>query len=336
MTSPPATRKIVLCGAGFLASYIARALACNPLNRVQLTGRNPLLLEEKLLGDRDFPSGVLIHTVQADITKPSTLLPAFEGADIVVSLVGLLNATPEQFERVQHQGTRNVALAARDVGAKVVQFSAIGADVRSPVPYWRTKALGEAAVKGILGDGATSIRPSLVFGPGDGFFARFAKLAGVLPFLPVFGGGTTRFQPVFAGDIAQAVEICTRRDIDKEVEKAVAGTTFDAGGPDIFTYKELMQLVLEYDHKSRPIISLPYELGKLQGAVLERLPENLFTITRHQVEQLKYDNVVHSPQEGKMSFEELIKRFSIEGDKDVGNLTSVHAVLPTYLGKRKH
>jgi len=333
MASPPATRKVVLCGAGFIASYIARALASSPANRIQLTGRNPHITQEKLLASGDFPAQALLPPAQADITDPSTLPGAFEGASTVVSLVGLLIATSEQFERVQHQGARNVADAAKKVGAKLVQFSAIGANPKSNVDYWRTKALGEAAVKDVLGRDVTIIRPSLVFGPGDGFFARFAKLAGVMPLLPVFGGGGTKFQPVYAGDLARAVEICTRRDVDEQVDKAVAGTTFEAGGPDVLTYREMMQLVLKYSGKTRPIVSLPFGLGKLQGAVLEQLPETLFTVTRSQVEQLKHDNTVSPPQEGKMSFEQLIKRFSTDGDKDVGNLTSVHAVLPTYLGK---
>ncbi|KZO98200.1 NADH dehydrogenase [Calocera viscosa TUFC12733] len=283
MSPPPATRKVVLCGAGFIASYIARALASSPVNRIQLTGRNPVLVQERLLSHIDFPAQALLHPVQADITRPETLAPAFEGASTVVSLVGLLSASPEQFDRVQHQGARNVAQAAKAVGAKLVLFSALGADRNSSVDYWRTKALGEEAVRDVLGRDVTILRPSLVFGPGDGFFARFTKLAAVLPFLPVFGGGTTRFQPVYAGDLARAVDICTRRDVDAEVDAAVGGTTFEAGGPDIFTYKEMMQLVLEYSGKHRPIISLPFAVGKIQGAVLEQLPTNLFTVTRSQV-----------------------------------------------------
>ncbi|KZT53299.1 NAD(P)-binding protein [Calocera cornea HHB12733] len=331
--TPAATRKIVLCGAGFVATYIARALATHPGNRIQLVGRNPERSQQRLLSSGDLPAGVLLKPVQADITDSSTLGPAFEGASTVVSLVGLLRASPEEFDLVQHQGVRNVAEAARAAGANLVLFSAIGADTGSPLDYWRTKALGEAAARQVLGKRLTVLRPSLVFGPGDGFFARFARLAAVMPFLPVFGGGGARFQPVYAGDLARAVDICARRDADGEVDDAVGGTTFDAGGPDVFTYKELMQLVLKYSNLRRPIVSLPFALGKMQGAVLEQLPENLFTVTRSQVEQLKYDNVASLPEQGKLSFEELIRRFEGERGEEGGRLTSVHTVLPTYLGK---
>lgn len=165
---------------------------------------------------------------------------------MVVSLVGIMHGTPAEFDRIQHKGAENVARAAKDAGAKLVHFSAIGADKLSTIPYFKTKGLGEEAVFRANPE-ATIIRPSLVFGPGDGFFAvrarifmlnwcdltgtqRFATLSKVLPFLPVFDGGKTKFQPVYVGDIARLVEIISRND--PKVRKAVDGHIIEAGGPE--------------------------------------------------------------------------------------------------------
>lgn len=166
-----------------------------------------------------------------------------------MSLVGILQGTPEQFDKIQWHGAENVALAAKSVGAKLIHISAIGANKDSDIPYARTKALGEAAVFSACKN-ATIIRPSIVFGPGDGFFAvclisfswwhlllfipscqRFATLSSFLPFMPVFGGGTTKFQPVYAGDVARAVEIATRT-LDNAAMDATDGKVIEAGGPD--------------------------------------------------------------------------------------------------------
>jgi len=153
---------------------------------------------------------------------------------------------------------------------------------------------------------------------------RFATLAKILPFLPVFGGGQSKFQPVYVGDVARAVEIASRND--KAVHQFVDGKIIEAGGPDIFTYREMMELVLKYSNRWRPILSLPFGVGLMQGFVLEKLPLNLFTVTRAQVEQLKSDNIVNiSPPSGHVSFVDLIDRFSSSP------LTSAHDVLPKYL-----
>ncbi|KNZ75025.1 NADH dehydrogenase [ubiquinone] 1 alpha subcomplex subunit 9, mitochondrial [Termitomyces sp. J132] len=188
--------------------------------------------------------------------------------------------------------------------------------------YAKTKGLAEHSILQICPD-ATIIRPSLVFGPEDDFFNKFSRLSKFLPFLPVFGGGTSRFQPVYVEDLARAVEIIARDDPD--VRKLVQGCIMEAGGPEIFTFKQLMELVLMHNKRYRPIISLPYAVGLLQGAVLEKLPTNLFTVTRDQVKQLSSDNVINpSSLPGVISFKDLLERYS-------GPLTSVHDVLPTYL-----
>lgn len=321
------SHKIVICGAGFLGLNIARQIANAPavgslVRRVQLSSRNPAPLYARL--KKEVLSDHLLPPVALDITKPPTLTPAFENAQVVVSLVGLMHGTPQQFEDIQWHGAENVARAARQANAKLVHFSAIGADPNSHIPYARTKGLAEKSVMEICPN-ATIIRPSLVFGPEDDFFNRFAKLARFLPFLPVYGGGTARFQPVYVGDLARAVEIISR--MDPGIEKQVSGKTTEAGGPDTFTFKQLMELVLKYTNRHRPIISLPFSLGYAQGAVLEKLPPNLFTVTRAQVEQLRKDNVITEEEgPGKFSFSKLIAK-----GYDCSPLESLLDVLPQYL-----
>ncbi|KAF8560010.1 NAD(P)-binding protein [Imleria badia] len=321
------SQKVVICGAGFLGFNIAKALLTaaggklplRQLSCVQISSRSPEQVQEALKTTQDLDHTRLLPPCRVDVTDPKSLGTTFEGADVVVSLVGLLRGTPQQFEHTQWRGAENVAKTASGVGAKIIHFSAIGADVNSTVPYWRTKALGERAILSHCPD-ATIFRPSIVFGPGDGFFTKLASLANVLPFMPVFGGGTTRFQPVFVGDLAHAVQAIVELS---ETRDQAAGQIIEAGGPEIFTYKEIVDLVLHYTRQRRPIVSIPYSVGMLQGAVLERLPDNIFTVTRDQMLQLKKDNVV--TKSGELGFSDLVVR-----ETDLP-LTSVHVVLPTYL-----
>ena len=270
------SQKVVICGAGFLGSSprlypassdahlrrlrislgfnIAKALLTaaggnlpRQLSCVQISSRSPEKVQEALKTTQDLDRTRLLPPYPADVTDPQSLDTAFKDADVVVSLVGLLRGTPEQFERTQWRGAENVAKTASGVGAKLIHFSAIGADVDSTVPYWRTKALGEEAIFSHCPD-ATVIRPSVVFGPGDSFFTvssvsvlyhkttefiltpqKLASLANVLPFMPVFGGGSTRFQPVFVGDLAHAVQAVVELS---ETRGLVAGKIIEAGGPD--------------------------------------------------------------------------------------------------------
>ncbi|KAK2461570.1 hypothetical protein APHAL10511_006033 [Amanita phalloides] len=316
--------KIVLCGAGFLGRNIAHVIcqSTRSLPRaIQVSSRHPDKTHAALL--QSIPTSKLLPPVPIDVTKPESLLPAFRDAKVVVSLVGLLMGSPEDFDRIQWRGVENVARAANEVDAKLIHFSAIGADAKSDIPYMRTKGLAEQAVFQIC-PSATVIRPSLVFGPDDDLFNKFSRLSQFLPFLPVFDGGTSRFQPVFVKDIARAVEVLTRHDgSNKDV---YGGKIIDAGGPEVFTFRELMNLVLRYNRRTRPIISLPLKVGMLQGAVMERLPPNLFTITRDQLKQLTMDNVVpKSPIKNHISMRQLFE------DGSLGSLTSAHEVLPLYL-----
>lgn len=221
---------------------LSRRLSC-----VQISSRSPEQVQEALKTTQDLDHSRLLPPHPANVTDPQSLDTAFKDADVVVSLVGLLRGTPGQFESTQWMGAENVAKTASGVGAKLIHFSAIGADVDSVVPYWRTKALGERAIFSHCPD-ATIFRPSIVFGPGDSFFTvsyaslldhrttvfisesqRLASLANVLPFMPVFDGGTTRFQPVFVGDLAHAVKAIVELS---ETRGRVAGQIIEAGGPD--------------------------------------------------------------------------------------------------------
>ncbi|KAJ3721664.1 nucleoside-diphosphate-sugar epimerase [Lentinula raphanica] len=336
--------KVVICGAGFLGQlllhaihieltsytgkHIAQTLASRSTltHHIQLASRNPQKLHALLKETLPYPPRIL-PPATIDITNSSTLLPAFSGASLVVSLVGIMHGSPADFERIQWKGAENVAKAAKEVGARLVHVSAIGADRESHIPYNRTKALGEEAVRD---KDVVVLRPSIVFGPEDDFFNRFSKLSKFLPFLPVFGGGTSRFQPVYVGDIARAVEIIARND--PAINAMVGGKMIECGGPDVLTYKEIMKLVLKHNQRTRPIVSLPFWMGKLQGAVMERFPVNLFTVTRAQVEQLKSDNVVEnfsSTGADYFPFDTLVEKYAVPGTRSP--LNSVHDILPQYL-----
>ncbi|WWC70270.1 uncharacterized protein I206_104220 [Kwoniella pini CBS 10737] len=340
ITVPPSdksTRKIVLVGAGFLGSYIAKALIADPRNKVLLVSRNP----QKLYSQLSHLGSQILSPKSVDITLSSSndfnnLKEAFKDASAVVSMVGILVGSESKMNSVQWKGTENVSKLAKQFGVKrFIGISAIGADEGGVTAYWRTKALGEKAIFENH-PSATIIRPSIVFGPGDSFFNRFASLAKWLPFLPVFGGGVSRFQPVYAGDIARAVEICCRDE--PEIVKQVGGRIIEAGGPDVYTYREIMQLVLRYSgyEGRRFILSLPFWIGKIQGFFLEKLPENLFTVTRDQVEQLRSDNIVSPhPPLFSLNFKDLLKSFPSSlpsSSPNQAELTSVESVLPTYLG----
>ena len=232
-------------------SHFARAIASSTRSnfQVQVSSRRPGRVYDSIL--RKSPelagSGRLLRPLAVDITRPDTLTEVFKNASTVISLVGLMHGSPEDFDRIQHRGARNVARAAQEVGAKLIHFSAIGANANSDIPYFKTKGLGEEAVL-VESPKSTIVRPSLVFGPGDGFFSvrgctphmvvgsdaksqqKFATMSTFMPFLPVFAGGTTKFQPVYVGDLASLVEIISSGD--PTISSIVDGKIVEAGGPD--------------------------------------------------------------------------------------------------------
>ena len=266
-------------GSGFLGRHVVRAIAKTGA-RMRVAVRRP-----ELAGHLQPLGGVgQINPVQANVRFPGSLIAAAEGADAVVNLVGILFPKGKQtFKAVQDEGARHVAEAARASGARaLVHVSAIGADPHSPSVYARSKAEGERAVREAFPQ-AVILRPSVVFGPEDDFFNRFAKLARMLPALPLFGGGKTRLQPVFAGDVAKAVVASLSR-------QAEAPALYELGGPEILSLKDVMQRVLDYTMRKRLLVPVPFWFAKLQGAFLQWLPNPPLTID--QVRLLEKDNVV--------------------------------------------
>jgi NADH dehydrogenase len=266
-------------GSGFIGRHVVRAIAKTGA-RMRVAVRRPeLALHLQPLGDVG-----QINAVQANVRFPDSLLAAADGADAVINLVGILFPTGKQtFKAVQDEGARHVAEAARAAGAKaLVHVSAIGASPDAPSAYARTKAAGEAAVRDVY-PGAVILRPSIVFGPEDDFFNRFAKLARIAPALPLIGGGKTRFQPVFAGDVAKAV-------IAGLTGKTEAGAPYELGGPEVLTLKEVMERVLAYTMRKRLLVPEPFWLAKLQAFFLQILPKPPLTID--QVRLLQTDNLV--------------------------------------------
>jgi NADH dehydrogenase len=266
-------------GSGFIGRHVVRAVARTGA-RMRIAVRRP-----ELSGFLQPLGGVgQINAVQANVRYPDSLLAAAEDADFVVNLVGILLPSGKQtFNSVMDQGARHVAEAARQAGARMlVHMSAIGAGAKAPSIYARSKAAGEAAVKEVFPD-AIILRPSIVFGPEDDFFNRFAALARISPALPLIGGGKTKMQPVFAGDVAKAV-------IAALTGKSEAGAPYELGGPEVLTMKEVMQRVLAYTMRKRLLISEPFWLAKLQGKLLQMLPKPMLTVD--QVRMLETDNVV--------------------------------------------
>jgi len=276
--SPSDSLVTVYGGSGFLGRHVVRALAKrNYLIRVAV--RRPDLANHLQ------PLGRVgqIHAVQANLRHAPSVEAAARDAQVLVNLVGILFERGRQrFDSIQTFGAEQVALAANAHGARLVHVSAIGADEHSPAHYARSKAAAERLVLSAQ-PSATIMRPSILFGPEDDFFNRFAALARMSPALPLIGGGHTRFQPVFVGDVATAIA-------DAVNGKARAGTIYELGGPEVRTFKELMQYVLATIERKRLLVPLPFFVARLQAMMLQYLPSPL--LTPDQVELLRVDNVV--------------------------------------------
>jgi uncharacterized protein YbjT (DUF2867 family) len=276
--SPSDTLVTVYGGSGFLGRHVVRALAKrNYLIRVAV--RRPDLANHLQ------PLGRVgqIHAVQANLRDAPSVEAAARDAQVLVNLVGILFERGRQrFDSIQTFGAEQVALAANAHGARLVHVSAIGADEHSPAHYARSKAAAERLVLSAQ-PSATIMRPSILFGPEDDFFNRFAALARMSPALPLIGGGHTRFQPVFVGDVATAIA-------DAVNGEARAGTIYELGGPEVRTFKDLMQYVLATIERKRLLVPLPFFVARLQAMMLQYLPSPL--LTPDQVELLRVDNVV--------------------------------------------
>jgi len=308
MTETPIDHLVTIYGgSGFIGRHVVRAFAQRGW-RIRVAVRRPdLAFHLQPLGRVG-----QIHAVQANLRYPDSVMRAAEGSKAVVNLVGILHESGQQtFDAVQASGAGAVGKAAAEAGAKLIHVSAIGADARSLSQYARTKAVGEKAALSAVPE-AMIMRPSIVFGPEDDFFNRFAALARWLPALPLIGGGKTRFQPVFVGDVAAAIVAAAE-------DRARASITYELGGPEVKTFRELLEFILREIGRERLLVPLPFALARLQAFFLEFLPNP--PLTRDQVLLLERDNVVSKAAERD---NRTLKGLGIVP-------TSLEAVVPSYL-----
>ena len=279
MASNQDTLVTVFGGSGFLGRHVVRALAKRDY-RIRVAVRRP-----ELAGHLQ-PLGRVgqIHAVQANLRYPASVEAAMRDSHAAINLVGILaEGGAQTFDAVQGAGAGAVAKAAAATGATVVHVSAIGADEHSPARYARAKAAGEKAVLEAV-PSASILRPSVVFGPEDQFTNRFAALARMSPALPLIGGGLTRLQPVYVGDVATAVA-------DAVDGKTRPGAVYELGGPEVLTMREIMEIILAVTERRRMLMPLPFGLAKLQALFLQFAPGD-FKLTPDQVALLRSDNVV--------------------------------------------
>lgn len=296
----------VFGGSGFVGRHLVRRLA-RAGHRVNVAVRH--VEEAKFLK----PMGDVgqVTPVKADLTDLASIAGAIKSADGVVNLVGILYERGAQtFDSIHHEGAAALAAAAKTAGVRrLIHLSAIGADLESDSGYQRSKAVGEQAVRAAFPD-AVILRPSIVFGPEDDFFNRFGALALMAPALPLIGGGHTRFQPVYVGDVADAIV----KGLD---DGAMAGRTYELGGPRVYSFRDLMEFLLTQTGRRRLLVPLPFFAASIQAFFLELLPKPL--LTRDQVTMLRRDNVVGNDALG---FADLAV-----------TPTAVEAIVPGYLDR---
>jgi NADH dehydrogenase len=294
----------VFGGSGFLGRNAVRALA-KAGYRIRVAVRYPN--QAQYLP----PMGSVgqIQLMKCNVLDQDAVARACQGADAVVNLVGILAPAGGQgFDDVHVAAVGNIAMAAKAAGARtLVHVSSLGADPEAESHYAKTKGEGEKLLREEFSN-ATILRPSLLAGPDDDFFNKFAALARMLPMLPLIGGGHTKFQPVFVGDVADAIVKCVS-------DTATKGKTYELGGPGTYSFKALMQLVLQETGRSRLLLPVPFWLASIKAMFLQFLPGKL--LTPDQVTSLKADNLV-SPN--ALTFKDL----GIAPD-------SIEAILPSYL-----
>ncbi len=294
----------VFGGSGFIGRYVVQQLAQAGW-MIRVAVRHPVRAAFlKPLGEIGQITPLCVR-----VQDHEAVAAVLHEADAAVNLTGLLFESGKQrFQAVHVEAAKAIAESAAAAGCKAfVQVSAIGADPGAEAVYARTKGEGEAAVRAAFPQ-ATILRPSVVFGQEDGFFNRFAEMAQFSPALPLVGGGKTRFQPVYVGDVARAVAIALQTP-------ACQGKTYELGGPRRYSFKELLELMMQTTGRKRALINLPFGLASLQARFLELLPEP--PLTRDQVTLLRSDNVV---SEGALTLQDL----EIEP-------TAVESIIPTYL-----
>ncbi len=298
-------------GSGFVGRHTVRALARDGW-RVRAAVRRP-----DLAGHLQ-PMGNVgqIHAVQANVRYAESVRAAVAGADAVVNLVGILAPSGRQsFDAVHVDGAKAVAQATAQAGiGRFVHMSALGADADSGAQYARSKGIAEREVMKLLGD-TIIVRPSIVFGPEDDFFNRFAKMAASAPVLPLIGGGRTRFQPVFVGDLAEAIaNSCSGT--------GKAGTIYELGGPEVYTFRQLLDQTQQWSGRNRGYVNLPFWAAKALAALTWPLPSGLRPLTVDQVRMLATDNVV---SDAAIAEGRTLETLGVAGAQ------SISAVVPSYL-----
>lgn len=302
----------VICifgGSGFIGRSVCQELA-RAGYRLKIATRIP----ESAYALKTYGDVGQIVPFQCNYKDVASIESAIEGCDYVINLVGILfEKGKNNFSRVHQDLPENIAkICALKKIRKFIHISALGIE-KSKSKYAKSKVKGESLVMAAYPK-ATILKPSVVFGPSDSFFNMFAKLATVLPVLPLIGGGKTKFQPVYVGDIALAI-----KNIVQEQENIYEGQSYQLGGPEIVTFKEIYQILLSEINRGRALISLPWMVAKIQGSILSLMPKPL--LTRDQVTSLQTDNIM---DEGAKGF------------KDLGvSPTAMGTVLPRYLSNFK-
>lgn len=292
-------------GTGFIGRQIVRELAERGI-RVKVATRVP----EKAFFLKPCGAVGQIVPFPCDYSDPKSIQQAVSGCDYVVNCIGILFEKKKGgFERIHANLPAAIAKAcAKEDVKSFVHISALGVE-ENKSKYAKTKVEGEKAAKKNFKD-VTILKPSVVFGPDDDFFNRFAKLAKIVPFLPLIGGGKTKFQPVYVGDVADAAIKCL-------TVETYAGGSYELGGPDVVSFKEIYEILFEYTKDRKALVTLPWGIAKLQGKVMSLAPTP--PLTADQVESLKVDNVVSD-------------KASTLADLDI-KAKSMDVVLPTYLAR---
>ena len=274
----------VFGGSGFLGRYVVKRLAAQGYV-VRVAVRNTAHANEM----RPMGQTGQIAPLFASLTNEATIARAVEGAERVVNLVGILAEKKRgDFSRIHAEGAGRIARLAQQAGtAALVHVSAIGAGPDSPSAYGTSKYAGEEAVREAF-PRAVVLRPSIVFGPEDSFFNRFAAMTRFAPVMPVFCGDT-RFQPVYCGDVADAVTVALSNP-------ALAGRIFELGGPRVWSFRELIAWILDELHRKRRMVEVPMSVARLQAGIMEHLPGK--PMTRDQLAMLTRDNVVSEGASG--------------------------------------
>jgi uncharacterized protein YbjT (DUF2867 family) len=299
----------VFGGSGFVGGQVVRQLAKRGM-RVRIAVRRPnLAYRMRMAGDVG-----QIEVVQANVRNRPSIERALEGAEYAVNLAAVFyESGPQRFQSIHAMGAQTVAEVAAQGGLRgLLHMSGIGADAGSEVKYIRTRGMGEDAVRAAY-PGAVILRPSVVFGQDDRLFNLFAKLGQMSPVLPLPGGGHTKFQPVYVGDVAAAAA-------NALLDPASAGRTYELGGPNVYTYRELVELTLREIQRQRLLAPLPFPLARMIGKVGEF--QGLYTpfpplLTADQVELLRHDNVPAADAPG-------LAELGVTP-------TAVEAIVPTYL-----